>query len=136
MPPPTWGTTSPGAGWPMWKFSVTAEAPGEPAGAETGAVGEPEAAGEAGLEAEGDGDGDADGDGDGDADGDGLGEASDGAADGDGWTGPGPTTTKPTSNAPATSRPASRPATMDSRDPMGREGTSTCVPGAGLALRW
>jgi hypothetical protein len=25
---------------------------------------------------------------------------------------------------------------MDRRDPMGREGTSTCVPGAGLALRW
>jgi hypothetical protein len=112
---------------------VTPDAPGEPAGAETGAaepgvVGEPEAAGEAGLEAEGDGDADADADG--------LGSASDGAADGDGWTGPGPTSTKPTSNAPATSRPASRPATMDSRDPMGREGTSTAVPEAAPGLRW
>ena len=107
---------------------MTADDPGDPGTAEPDAAGELEAS----ADAEGDGRtpvGDGLTDGTGVTDGDGL-------TDGDGRTGPGPTNTNPTSNAPATRRPANRPARMDRRDPMGREGTSTCVPGAGLGLRW
>lgn len=103
---------------------MTADDPGDPGAPEPGAAAEP--------------DGLADATGDGAAvdgatvdgatvDGAGLSDAT--AAEADGRAGAGPTKTNPSSNAPATSRPANRPATMESRDPMGREGTSTCVRG-------
>ena len=91
-----------------------ADDPGDAGAPEPGAAAEPEAAG--------DPTGDA-----GAVDGAGLSDAS--ADYTAGLTLMGPTKTNPSSNAPATSRPANRPATMESRDPMGREGTSTCVRG-------
>src|SRR5262245_10180875 len=111
VPPPTWGTSRAGAGWPMWKFSVADDDPGD-------AAPEPDATADPAADAAADGDAPADAS-------PGLPDGSAGA--GDRRTGSGPTNTNATSNAPATSRPASRPATMESRDPMRRERTSTTV---------
>ncbi len=114
--------------------TTPADDPGDPAAPEPGAAAEPEAAGDptgdagavdgAGLSDAAAGDPTR---GAGAVDGAGLSDAA--AAEANGWAGAGPMKTNPSSNAPATSRPANRPAMMESRDPMGREGTSTCVRG-------
>ena len=108
--------------------TTPADDPGDPGAPEPGAAAEPEVAGDPTGDA-GAVDGAVDGaiDGAGAVDGAGLSDAA--AAEADGWAGTGPMKTNPSSNAPATSRPANRPAMMESRDPMGREGTSTCVRG-------
>src|SRR5262245_34158224 len=116
-PPPTCGMTSAGEASPTWKFSVTADDPGEPDAT--------------GADAALDGDASAR-----DADGPALPPAPEPSGEGVGRAGSGPTSTKPTSNAPAATKPANRPATIESRDPMTREGTSTSVPEAVRTARW
>src|SRR4029079_16203206 len=110
VPPPSWDTTSGGAGSPMWKPAWTGSLP---------------------LRAtEADGTADADGATDGEAEG-AIDGATDGLGDGVGRSPPGsgPTRYKAAGTPTAPSARASRPATIVMPVFMPAEGTSTSVPG-------